>query len=287
VKVLISVDMEGISGVATRRETATGWPAGAGKGNDYERARAWMTADANAAIAGACESGATEVVVVDAHDGMLNLIWEALDPRADLIRGYENRSGAMIEGIDSSCGAVFFVGYHARAADGRGVLSHTFTGPDTLWDVRLNGVPASEARFNAALAGQYGVPVALVTGDDVICEETRSWLPHVETAVVKYAIDRFTARCLAQPAALERIRSAAARAIQGANAMPPFRLTLPIKLEMVLGDSSMAAAAASIPGVERCDERTVVYVADSARAAYDVCRIALVLAGGVAQRERL
>jgi len=287
VKVLISVDMEGISGVATRRETATGWPAGAGKGNDYERARAWMTADTNAAIAGACEAGADEILVADAHDGMLNLIWESLDPRAELIRGYENRRAAMIEGIDSSCDAVFFVGYHARAADGRGILSHTFTGPATLWDVRLNDAPASEARFNAALAGQYGVPVALVTGDDVICEETRAWLPQVETAVVKYAIDRFTARCLAQPTALERIRSAASRAIQRVSEMPPFQLALPIKLEMVLSDSSMAAAAASIPGVERCDDRTVTYMADSAQAAYDVCRIALVLAGAVAQREQL
>src|ERR1700730_11590002 len=230
VKVLISVDMEGISGVATRRETATGWPPGAGKGTDYERARAWRTADANAAIAGACDAGATEVLVADAHDGMLNLIWEALDPRAELIRGYENRTGAMIEGIDRSFDAVFFVGYHARAADGRGVLSHTFTGPDTLWDVRLNDVPASEARFNAALAGQYGVPVALGTGDDVICDETRSWLPHVETAVVKYALDRFTARCLAQPTALERIRTAAGRAIQRVRDMPPFQLAPPVKL---------------------------------------------------------
>src|SRR6202011_4526365 len=270
-KVLISVDMEGISGVATRRDTATGWPAGAGKGNDYERARAWMTADANADIAGAFDGGATEVVVADAHDGMLNLIWEALDPRAELIRGYENRRGVMIEGIDSACDAVFFVGYHAGAADGRGVLSHTFTGPDTLWDVRLNDAPASEALFNAALAGQYGVPVALVTGDDVICEETRSWLPEVETAVVKYAIDRFTARCLGQATALERIRTAASRAIQRVSEMEPFQLGLPIKLEMVLGDSSMAAAAASIPGVERADERTVTYSAESAQAAYDVC----------------
>ena len=80
-KVLISVDMEGISGVATRRETATGWPVGASKGNDYERAREWMTADANAAISGAFEGGATEVLVADAHDGMLNVIWEHLDPR--------------------------------------------------------------------------------------------------------------------------------------------------------------------------------------------------------------
>jgi D-amino peptidase len=130
--------------------------------------------------------------VADAHDGMLNLLWEQLDPRAELVRGYENREHGMLAGVDSSCDAVFFVGYHARSADGRGILSHTFTGPDTFVGLRLNGQHASKARFNTAVAGQCGVPVALVTGDDVICEETRSWLPHVQTAIVKYAIDRFT-----------------------------------------------------------------------------------------------
>jgi D-amino peptidase len=286
-KVLISVDMEGISGVATRRETATGWPTGAGKGNDYERARAWMTADANAAIAGACEAGATEILVADAHDGMLNLIWEDLDSRAELIRGYENRDGGMVEGIDSSCDAVFFVGYHARAADARGILSHTFNGPDVLWDVRLNGEPASEARFNALVAGQFGVPVALVTGDDVICEETRCWLPHVETAVVKYAIDRFTARCLPQPTALERIRTAASRAIGRLSDMSPYAMDQPITLEMVFGDSSMASAACRIPGVERSSARTIRYTARDALTTMNVCRVALVLAGAIARNERL
>jgi D-amino peptidase len=287
VKVLISVDMEGISGVATRRETATGWPPGAGKGDDYERARRWMTADANAAIAGAFEGGATEVVVADAHDGMLNLVWEQLDTRAELIRGYENRPSLMLGNVDASYGAVFFVGYHARAADGRGVLSHTFTGPNVLWDVRLNGEPASEARFNAALAGQHGVPVALVTGDDVICEETTGWLPRVETAVVKYALDRFTARCLAQPVALERIQQAACRGVQRVNEMQPFVLRNPVTLEMVFGDSSMAAATVRIPRVERCGDRAVRYVAEDAQQAYDVCNVALALAGLVASRERL
>ncbi len=286
-KVLISVDMEGISGVATRRETATGWPPGAGRGDDYERARHWMTADANAAVAGACAGGATEVVVADAHDGMLNLIWESLDPRAELIRGYEGRPAGMFQGISEECGAVLCVGYHARAADGRGVLSHTFTGPDVLWDIRLNGEPASEARFNAALAGEHSTPVALITGDDVICNETRAWLPHVETATVKYALDRFTARCLPQAVALERIEQAACRAVQRAREMQPHRLELPLQLEMVFGDSSMAAAASRIPRMERCGERSVTYSSPSVQEAYDVCSIALVLAGTVARRERL
>ena len=279
--------MEGISGVTSRRETATGWPPGAGRGDDYVRACAWMTADANAAIAGAFEGGATEVLVADAHDGMLNLLWESLDQRAELIRGYQGRRGLMIEGIDESFNGVFCVGYHARAADGRGVLSHTFTGTDTLWEVHLNGEPASETRFNAALAGQYGVPLALITGDDVICDETRGWLPHVETAVVKYAIDRFTARCLAQSTALERIRLAACRAMQRLGEMQPFRLPSPIVLEMTFGDSSMAAAVNRIPHTERSADRCIRYSAQNAQEAYDVCSIALVLAGAIARSERL
>src|SRR5262249_21973965 len=194
--------------------------------------------------------------------------------------------GGLIEGIDPSFAAFFSIGYHARAADGRGVLSHTFNGPDTLWNVCLNGESASEARFNAAVAGHYGVPVALVTGDDVICEETRSWLPHVETAMVKYAIDRFTARCLSQQVAHERIRVGACRALQRLSEMQPYRLSSPVELEMTLGESSMAAAAARVPGVHRVGDRGVSYSAADALTAQNVCRLALVLAGAVARNER-
>jgi D-amino peptidase len=244
-----------------------------------------MTADANAAIAGAYEGGASEVLVADAHDGMLNLLWDALDPRAELIRGYEGRPAGMIEGLSEDCDALLFVGYHAWAGDGRGVLCHTFTGPTVLWDIRLNGEPASEARFNAALAGDRGVPVALITGDDAICEQTRAWLPDVETAVVKYALDRYTGRCLPQPIALERIRTAACQAVRRLPELRPYRLEAPIRLEMTWADSSMAAAASRIPGVQRCGAREVMFDAQSAQAALDVCDIALVLAAGVVRRE--
>ena len=283
-KILLSVDMEGISGVATRRETATGWPHGSAKGNDYERAREWMTADANAAIAGAFEGGATEVLVADAHDGMLNVLWDALDPHAELLRGFEGRPTGMIEGV-FGCDAAFFVGYHAPANDARGVLSHTFVGPSMLWDIRLNGEAASEARFNAALAGERGVPLALITGDDVICEQTRAWLPGVETAVVKYAIDRYSARCLPQAVALERIRSAACQAVRRLPELRPYRLDPPIRLEMVWADSSLAAAVSRIPGVQRCGAREVVFEAPDAQTAYDVCDIALELAAATLRRE--
>ena len=151
----------------------------------------------------------------------------------------------------------------------------------------MNGEAASEARFNAAVAGQLGVPVALITGDDVICAETCSWLPHVATAVVKYAIDRYTARCVAQPTAHERIRTAACQVMRRVDEMPPYQLSTPVELEMVLGDSSMAAAAAAIPGVRRAGERSISYSAPDAQTAHNVCRIALALAGTVVTRQRL
>ncbi|MBV9543802.1 MAG: M55 family metallopeptidase, partial [Chloroflexi bacterium] len=145
---------------------------------------------------------------------------------------------------------------------------------------------ASEARFNASVAGQLGVPVALITGDDVICAETCTWLPHVETAVVKYAIDRYTARCLGQATAHERIRTAACTALRRLADMRPYQLSTPVRLEMVFGDSSMAAAAEIIPDVQRSGERSISYVAPDAQTAHNVCRIALELAGTVVQRQR-
>jgi D-amino peptidase len=104
--------------------------------------------------------------------------------------------------------------------------------------------------------------------------------------VVKYAIDRYTARCLGQATALERIRMAACQAMRRLGEMSPYRLSTPVELEMVLGDSSMAAAAAEIPGMRRSDERAVAYTAPDATTAHNVCRIALACAGNVAQRER-
>jgi D-amino peptidase len=159
VDVLISVDLEGVAGIATRQQTN---PAG----RDYPIARALMTAEANAAVAGAFDGGATSVVVNDSHGPMDNLLGEQLDPRADYVIG-DPKPLDMVQEVTPQTGVVFLVGYHAGAADPGGVLAHTYSG--VFADVRLNGRSISEAELNALMTADAGVPVGLVTGDDVIC----------------------------------------------------------------------------------------------------------------------
>ena len=170
-KVFISADIEGVSGVVDRDDAIVG-------GREYERARRLMTADVNAAIAGAYEGGATQVLVNDAHSKMRNLIVEDLDPRAEVIQGVVKR-GCMMEGLDECFAAVFFVGYHSRAGNPFGVMNHT------MWsrgfqNLFLNGAPVGEIGINAAYAGQFGVPVALVTGDQTAVQEAQELLGPAE-----------------------------------------------------------------------------------------------------------
>jgi D-amino peptidase len=164
-RVLISADMEGTTGVTGWHDVQPGQP-------EYQRFRRFLTADVNAAVDGAFQGGATEVVVNEAHDGMRNILIEDLDERVEMISGL-HKPLVMMEGVDA-CDVVFFTGYHARAGE-PGVLAHTLC--DEFASVELNGAVASEARLGAALAGEIGVPVGLVTGDDVICSEAEKLSP--------------------------------------------------------------------------------------------------------------
>ena len=165
-KVYISVDMEGISGVNGDDQTAAG-------AAEYGRARKLMAEDANAAIRGAFEGGATDVLVNDSHGGQRNLLPEDLDPRARLISHSFKRHG-MMEGLDESFDAVIFVGYHAKADSPRGVFAHTGSG--VVKDLVVNGKSVGEGGMNARLAQWFGVPVVLVTGDDVAVEQQKAKL---------------------------------------------------------------------------------------------------------------
>ncbi|MGW5028333.1 M55 family metallopeptidase, partial [Streptomyces albidoflavus] len=183
-RILISVDMEGVSGIVHPRETHP-------DGYDYGRARALMTAEANAAVAGVldAEPGA-EVWVADAHGSYRNLLPEEVDRRARLVRGKPRPLG-MLGGIDERTDAVLFVGYHVRAGAGPGVLAHTMS--DALLDVRVDGRSLGEIGLNAAVAGHLGVPVVLLSGDDAACAEVRELVPGVRTVAVKEALGQFAA----------------------------------------------------------------------------------------------
>jgi len=176
VKVLISADMEGTCGVVswvqvTPPEYGGTEPTAAG---EYERARARMTREVNAAIEGALAGGAEEVIVNDSHDGMRNLLPEELHPGCRFVSGSDKPLG-MVQGVDlAGVGAVFYTGYHAKAGTPAAPLAHTWTG--WVQDVRFDGRSTGEFGINAAVAGHFGVPVTLVTGDDKAVAQTRDLL---------------------------------------------------------------------------------------------------------------
>ena len=178
-KVYISVDLEGISGVNGDDQTGPG-------GAEYGRARKLMAEDANAAIRGAFEGGATDVLVNDSHGGQRNLLPEDLDPRARLISHSFKRYG-MMEGLDETFDAIVFIGYHAKADAPRGLFAHTGSG--VVRDLQVNGRSVGEGGMNAALAAWYGVPVVAVSGDDVAVEEVKGVVPGIRGVVVKRAIN--------------------------------------------------------------------------------------------------
>ncbi|MGO4105508.1 M55 family metallopeptidase [Leifsonia sp. YAF41] len=245
-KVYISVDMEGIAGIATLDQIVRG-------GYGYPRAQELMTAETNAAIAGAFDGGATAVVVNDSHGTMDNLIHEQLDPRARLVFG-SPKAQCMAEGLTADCDVALFVGYHAPAGS-PGLLAHTFSSHFT--EVRLDGRPVSEAEVNALYAASLGVPVGLVTGDDVICALAHAVIPGVRTVEVKVAHGWSATDSLSPSAARELVRAAAAETVRTAASLPRPENPTELVLEIDMPTPLAAELALGVPGVERTGDRTI------------------------------
>jgi D-amino peptidase len=266
-RVYISVDLEGIACVTTTRSVE----------GEYAMARRWMTAEANAAIEVAFERGATEVVVADSHGSMLNLLPDELHEGAILVRG-SPRPLAMMEGLDERFDAALLIGYHAMAGAAKGVIAHTYTGP--LYALRLNGILVGESGFNAAIAGHFGVPVALICGDDALESEARALLPWTERVVTKWAISPWAARNLTPKASQKRIREGAGRALDRLSEMQPYVLETPIRFEADFAAPAYLTIGADIPGVERVAGRTLAYTGDDMLAVTRVLRLMLNAAQG-------
>ena len=258
-KVLISADMEGTCGVVSWVHVQ---PPEYGEGPsstaEYERARARMTREVNAAIEGALAGGAEEVIVNDSHDGMRNLIPEELHPSCRFVSGNDKPLG-MMQGIDlDGIGAVFFTGYHAKAGTPNAPLAHTWTG----WvnDVRVNGCSTGEFGINALVAGHFGVPVTLVTGDIRAVEQTREMLGEAVVGVaVKEGLSTFAALHLHPAKAQQLIREGAEAAVNAASRVKPFALPSDATIEVEFDHQARADHAAYVPGVERGGERFVIY----------------------------
>ena len=251
-KVFISVDMEGVSGVTDPEDVLP-------NGSEYQTCRRYMTGDANAAIAGAYDAGAEAVLVNDSHWIMRNLLIHDLDKRAAVIKGF-HKPLCMVQGLDETFGAAVFVGYHSCAGTEGGVLNHTMLGKE-VQNIFLNGEPTGETRINAGLAGHYGVPVALVAGDVAVCEEAKRVLPGVATVAVKEGIDKFAAVLKHPEVAQAEIREATAAALADIGSREPYIVKPPIKLGVEWNSTSIAETCVLIPGVKKTSPRTTEYVA--------------------------
>ena len=252
-RVFLSVDMEGIAGAVTPEQLGPG-------GFEYNAFREIVTAEALAAIEGAREAGATQFVVADAHGNGQNLLLDRFPDDVEIVRSWP-RPLHMMEGIDESFDAVFLIGYHAAATNLEGVRAHTFSSANYA-AVVLNGRAIPEGGMSAAIAGHFGVPIALVTGDDVTIAEMEEILGDVEGVVVKEALGFHSARTLTPAAAQDRIREGARRAIERLADFEPHHLDGPPVLELTFKNYRPAEVLAYLPIVERPADRTIRYRAD-------------------------
>jgi D-amino peptidase len=268
-KLFISADMEGVSSVYKNIQTSPNEKA-------WEEARKLMTDEVNAAVEGALEAGVTDVVICDSHASGENLISESLHPSSKLVRGTTKTLG-MMEGLDSSCDAVFLLGCHAKAGTKDATLPHTYSSR-TVYEVRVNGVQFGEIGLNAALAGQFGVPVVLVSGDQSVCAEARKMIRGVTTFQTKAALSGTSILGAVPQVVRDGMREAAKKAIERRKNVKVLRVKTPVKVEIVFIAPWMADVACIIPWFERRGARKIRYICDDIRGAYSAFRAAINLA---------
>ena len=255
-KIFISADMEGVVGAVTAEQLRPG-------GFEYERFRGFMTAEVNAAIDAAREAGATEFVIADSHGNGQNLLIERLPDDVTVVRS-SPREFRMMGGIDDTFDGVIFLGYHASTANMDGVRAHTFSSAN-ITSLKLNGIEMSEGSMNAAIAGHFGVPVIMVSGDDVAVAENQAVIGDIEGAVVKRAMGFHSAESLTPEAAYEVIRTRTAAAIDRIGDFEPYVLETPIVLELSLKHYQPVELLGYLPNVERIDSHTIRYTGEDIR----------------------
>lgn len=250
-KVYISVDMEGVGGVVTNEQLG---PAGF----EYARARQFMTDEALAAIQGARDAGATEILVSDSHGNGQNLLIDQFPADVTVIRSWP-RPLMMMEGIDSTFVAAVFIGYHSGTSNVRGVRAHTMSSA-TLTSVTLNGVEVPEGGLNAAIAGHFGVPVVAISGDDAAVSEVSKFTGAVAGAVVKRAISFHSAATMTPKAAQDLIRARVKAGVEQRASAKPYVVRGPITLEMSFKHYRAAELLAYLPIVTRVNAHTIRFV---------------------------
>lgn len=255
-KIYISSDMEGVAGVCAWEQVDARTPH-----RDYATYRRYYTAEVCAAIDGARSGGAKEVLVNDSHGPMRNLLLDELPPDVRVIFG-NRKPFSMVQSGDAGFDGAFFIGYHGAAGDADAVLCHTYT-PSVIYEVRINGMRASEATLNAGLLGYWGVPVLLVSGDRTTVDGIREQMPWVRGVVVKDSIGNFAADSMTPGSAQRAIRAQAETAVRDAARAEPLRFEPPIVLDVQLVTSAQAHLIATMPGFERTGTRSVRFADQS------------------------
>ena len=250
-KVYISADMEGVAGVVSQAQLGP-------SGFEYSQFRKFMTAEVNAAIEAARDAGATEIFVSDSHGNGLNLLLDALPQDIVLARAWPRRLG-MMEGIDDSFGAAIFIGYHASAGNTGGIAAHTMSGAAFL-SVKINGSEITEGGINALIAGHFGVPVVMISGDDAAVREVSDMVGPIEGAVVKWHYSHTSGRTLMPEAAQALIREKAQAGLRRRLELKPFRIEGPLTLDLTYKNDKAAELIAYLPNVELIDNHTVRFV---------------------------
>ena len=251
-KIFISVDMEGISGIVDRTMVSR-------TEGDYEKGRQLMVGDVNAAIEGILSVDPEAIIkVCDGHGGMNNINPIELHRSATLVRG-SPKPLSQVSGIDGSFDAAMFVGYHSMKGTFQGILSHTYSGA-SIASLHINGFEVGETAMNAGIAGFYGVPLILVTGDVAVTREAKAISPEIVTVAVKEAVSRHAAECIHPEKAKELIRQGAAEAVKKRKSIKPHIVSPPVDFTIRFTEASRADAAMFIPTAERLDGMTVRFV---------------------------
>lgn len=248
-KIYISADMEGTAGVCSWAQVD---PSNV---HEYPIYRRYMTREVHAAIEGARAAGGSEFLINDSHWDMRNLLWDELPDDMRMISG-ARKPFSMTQGAQERFDAALFTGYHARIGEANAVLSHTYSN-ETLYDVRINGTPCTEALLNAAMLGLYGTPVVLVTGDRTTVESVKAALPWITGVVVKDAIGYYSANSLTPVAACAAIHDGAREALAALPRAKAFTFTPPIELVIETVKTEQADFMELLPRVERIGGRAV------------------------------
>ena len=244
--------MEGITGVVD-------WNHVGGDSGEYENYRKLMAGDLNATIEGALAAGAKEIVVSDSHGRMRNLHpWE-VNEAAYLIRGSPKPNG-MMTGISEEFDAALFVGYHAMRGTKNAILCHTYT--LGVMAAYVNGVQMGEFGLNASLAGHFGVPPVFISGDNAVSLEAKKLVPNIHTAVVKWGVGRYAAKCLPPDKSTALIRKTVTKALENTGGIKPMKVEEPVDIKVEFSTANGADSASFLPYSERIDGRTVKAVFD-------------------------